>query len=157
MAGWDGLIHQSMFPAGSQSVHQPPAPPPSRRRGSQQTSKQMKSLGGIRQCLKSKGRGGEDFCARSLLATWGNTSCLWPSYLGEEAGNSQNCSRTGTPSFKAPCVLRKQLELLSMTLCISIINFLVVLKTNPLKITEEKGDFTGIHHGQEIKPRFIRD
>lgn len=135
MAGQDGLIHQSMFPVGSQSVHQPPAPPPSRRRGSQQTSKQMKSLGGIRQCLKSKGRGGGDFCARSLWPH-GETPVVCDLVIWErKQGTHKTVHCTGTPSFKAPCVLRKQLELLSLTLCISLRNFLVVLKTSPLKIT----------------------
>ena len=50
-------------------------------------------------------------------------------------GTHKTVHCTGTPSFKAPCVLRKQLELLSLTLCISLRTFLVVLKTSPLKIT----------------------
>ena len=135
MAGRDGLIHQSMLPAGSQSVHQPPAPPPSRRRESQQTSKQMKSSGGIRQCLKNMGRGGGDFCARSFWPH-GETPVVCDLVIWErKQGTHKTVHCMGTPTFKAPCVLRKQLELLSLTLRISLRNFLVVLKTNPLKIT----------------------
>lgn len=135
MAGRVELIHQSMFQVGSQSVFQPPAPSPSRR-GEKPADLQADEIIRRRSAVLEKQRERRRGLLCPLpLATWGNTSCLWPSYLGEEAGKGihKTVHCTGTPSSKAPCMLRKQSFLVWLyVFCLEI--FLVALKTYALKI-----------------------